>query len=84
MQCLPVLVDGLSLISESATSAAPAAPEDVANRADAGIGVPDHSRPVGYLPGTRRTNDEWKWAVEGVQSVGDTLAANGVISRLNR
>jgi D-psicose/D-tagatose/L-ribulose 3-epimerase len=43
--------------------------------------------PVGYLPGRRRTADEWKHAVEGLQSVGDTLIANGVtlaIEPLNR
>jgi D-psicose/D-tagatose/L-ribulose 3-epimerase len=43
--------------------------------------------PVGYLPGRRRTNDEWKYAVEGLQSMGDTLAANRVtlaIEPLNR
>jgi D-psicose/D-tagatose/L-ribulose 3-epimerase len=43
--------------------------------------------PVGYLPGRRRTEDEWKWAVEGLQSIGDTLAANRMtlaIEPLNR
>jgi Xylose isomerase-like TIM barrel len=34
--------------------------------------------PVGYLPGGRRTSDERKWAVEGLQSLGDTLSANNV------
>jgi D-psicose/D-tagatose/L-ribulose 3-epimerase len=29
--------------------------------------------PVGYLPGTRRTEDEWKRAVEGWQELGLTL-----------
>jgi D-psicose/D-tagatose/L-ribulose 3-epimerase len=43
--------------------------------------------PVGYLPGRRRTADEWKWAVEAYQSLGDTLASHGVtvaIEPLNR
>jgi D-psicose/D-tagatose/L-ribulose 3-epimerase len=43
--------------------------------------------PVGYLPGRRRTTDEWKRAVEAFQSLGDTLAANRVtlaIEPLNR
>ena len=43
--------------------------------------------PVGYLPGRRRTGDEWKWAVEGFQAVGETLAAHDVtfaIEPLNR
>jgi D-psicose/D-tagatose/L-ribulose 3-epimerase len=43
--------------------------------------------PVGYLPGRRRTADEWKHAVDGLQQLGDTLAANRVtlaIEPLNR
>ena len=43
--------------------------------------------PVGYLPGRRRTRDEWKWAVEGHQSLGDTLSRHNVtmaIEPLNR
>ena len=43
--------------------------------------------PVGYLPGRRRTADEWKWAVEGHQALGDTLTRHGVtmaIEPLNR
>jgi D-psicose/D-tagatose/L-ribulose 3-epimerase len=43
--------------------------------------------PVGYLPGRRRTPDEWNWAVEGYQSVTDTLQAYDVtlaIEPLNR
>jgi D-psicose/D-tagatose/L-ribulose 3-epimerase len=87
-----VLVDGLSLISESADIRRRTRLhlEDVAKAAaDAGIGIvagPLFS-PVGYLPGRRRTSDEWKWAVEGFQSVGDTLAAHKVtfaIEPLNR
>ena len=43
--------------------------------------------PVGYLPGRRRTPDEWKWAVECFQSLGDSLEEYGVtlaIEPLNR
>ena len=43
--------------------------------------------PVGFLPGRRRTSDEWKWAVEGFQSLGDTLTQHHVtlaIEPLNR
>jgi D-psicose/D-tagatose/L-ribulose 3-epimerase len=78
-----VLVDGLSLISPSADIRRRTRVhlEDIAKAAaDAGIAMvagPLYS-PVGYLPGRRRTDDEWKWAVEGFQSVGDTLSANGV------
>ena len=43
--------------------------------------------PVGYLPGRRRTEEEWKNAVDGYQQLGPVLAANGVevgIEPLNR
>jgi len=43
--------------------------------------------PVGYLPGRRRTPDEWNWAIDGYQSVTATLEACGVtlaIEPLNR
>jgi len=43
--------------------------------------------PVGLLPGRRRNNNEWKWAVECYQSLGDTLAKNDVtiaLEPLNR
>ena len=43
--------------------------------------------PVGYLPGRRRTNDEWKRAIDGLQFLGDTLERNKVtlaIEPLNR
>jgi D-psicose/D-tagatose/L-ribulose 3-epimerase len=43
--------------------------------------------PVGYLPGRRRTPDEWQWAIEGYQSVTETLEACDVtlaIEPLNR
>lgn len=43
--------------------------------------------PVGLLVGRRRTAEEWKRAVEGLQSLADTLDANGVtlaIEPLNR
>jgi D-psicose/D-tagatose/L-ribulose 3-epimerase len=87
-----VLLDGLNLISGDA---------DVRRRtqadfrdkieavAEAGIRVlagPMYS-PVGFLPGRRRTEDEWKWAVEGFQSVTATLESTGVelaIEPLNR
>ena len=43
--------------------------------------------PVGYLPGRRRTADEWKNAVDGYRQLGPVLAKNGVtvcIEPLNR
>lgn len=36
------------------------------------IGGPLYA-PIGYLPGRRRKHDEWCWAVEHFQSLGDTL-----------
>jgi D-psicose/D-tagatose/L-ribulose 3-epimerase len=43
--------------------------------------------PVGYLPGRRRTPDEWKWAVEGYHAIAQTLDGYDVsiaIEPLNR
>jgi D-psicose/D-tagatose/L-ribulose 3-epimerase len=43
--------------------------------------------PVGYLPGRRRTADEWSWAVECFQSLGPVLSRHDVtlaIEPLNR
>jgi D-psicose/D-tagatose/L-ribulose 3-epimerase len=43
--------------------------------------------PVGFLPGRRRTADEWQYAVEGYQSLGETLESHHVtlaIEPLNR
>ncbi|MGH9664109.1 MAG: sugar phosphate isomerase/epimerase family protein [Bryobacteraceae bacterium] len=42
---------------------------------------------VGYLPGRRRTEDEWKRAVEGLQSLGHALQSHNVtlaVEPLNR
>ncbi len=43
--------------------------------------------PVGYLPGRRRTSDEWKTAIESYQSLGPMLERHGVtlaLEPLNR
>lgn len=34
--------------------------------------------PIGYLPGRRRTQDEWNWAVECFQALGAGLVAHDV------
>jgi D-psicose/D-tagatose/L-ribulose 3-epimerase len=34
--------------------------------------------PIGYLPGRRRNADEWNWAVECFQSLGDSLDSQGI------
>jgi D-psicose/D-tagatose/L-ribulose 3-epimerase len=86
------LVDGLSLISASPEIRRRTCQHlEVVAKAAAEAGARIVSGPlysaVGYLPGRRRTTDEWKWAVESFQSMGDTLAANGVtfaIEPLNR
>jgi D-psicose/D-tagatose/L-ribulose 3-epimerase len=87
-----VLTDGLSLISEDAdvrrkTRAHLVDTIEVAAEAGARIMAGPVYSPVGYLPGRRRTSDEWNWAVEGYQSIAATLTANGVtlaIEPLNR
>jgi D-psicose/D-tagatose/L-ribulose 3-epimerase len=86
------LVPGLSLISEDAAVRARTvahvehiikAAAETGSRLLAG---PIYS-PVGEFPGRRRTNDEWKRAVEAYQRLGPTLLANGVtmvVEALNR
>jgi D-psicose/D-tagatose/L-ribulose 3-epimerase len=87
-----VLVSGLSLISDDADVRRKThvhLKDAIKSAAEAGaklIAGPIYS-PVGYLPGRRRTQDEWKWAIEGYQSIGDTLVEHGVtlaIEPLNR
>jgi D-psicose/D-tagatose/L-ribulose 3-epimerase len=34
--------------------------------------------PIGYLPGRRRNSEEWSWAVECLQSLGEELDLHGV------
>ena len=49
--------------------------------ADAGaeqIAGPTYA-PVGYLPGRRRNEDEWKWGVEFHQALGPALDDTGII-----
>jgi len=87
-----VIPHGLSFISEDADVRRRAivhVQEVVRAGADAGASViagPLYS-PVGYLPGRRRTADEWARAVECVQALGETLVRHGVtvaIEPLNR
>jgi len=87
-----VLVDGLSLIGDDAgirakTRTHMKAVIGAAAEAGARIVAGPVYCPVGYLPGRRRTADEWNRAVEGYQSLADDLAANNVtlaIEPLNR
>jgi D-psicose/D-tagatose/L-ribulose 3-epimerase len=87
-----VLVDGFSLISDDAgvrRATLEHMRDIVKAAAEAGatmVAGPLYS-PVGYLPGRRRTEDEWKWAVEAYQRLGDTLVNHGVtlaVEPLNR
>ena len=87
-----VLLDGNSLISDDAEIRRKTAvhlKDTVRTAAEMGarmIAGPIYS-PVGYLPGRRRTDDEWKRAVDGYQSLTETLAANDMslaIEPLNR
>ncbi len=65
-----VLLDGLSLIGDDAavrTKTRAHLKDAISAAAEVGAGIiagPLYC-PVGYLPGRRRTADEWEWAVEG-------------------
>jgi D-psicose/D-tagatose/L-ribulose 3-epimerase len=79
-----VLTGGLSIISEDAAVRRQTRvhmEECVKTAAEVGAKImagPLYS-PVGYLPGRRRTADEWKWAVDCYQSLGPVLQQYGVI-----
>jgi D-psicose/D-tagatose/L-ribulose 3-epimerase len=87
-----VLTGGLSIISEDAAVRRQTRvhmEECVKTAAEVGAKImagPLYS-PVGYLPGRRRTPDEWKWAVDCYRSLGPVLQQYGVtiaIEPLNR
>jgi D-psicose/D-tagatose/L-ribulose 3-epimerase len=74
-----VLVQGLSLIEQDASVRRQTQQHLrnsilAASEAGASVIAGPLYCPVGYLPGRRRTSDEWNWAVEGYQSVADVLA----------
>ena len=87
-----VLMPGLSVLSEDAAiRRATRTHLEECVKAVAEVGsrllVGPMYSPVGYLPGRRRTEDEWKWAVEAYQALGPVLAANQVtlaLEPLNR
>ncbi|HTJ29777.1 MAG TPA: sugar phosphate isomerase/epimerase family protein [Acidobacteriaceae bacterium] len=94
MECTicSVLVEDLSLLSEDAsirTRAIDQLRENIAVTAEVGAQLilgPMYA-PVGYLPGRRRTEDEWKRAVEAWQQLGPWLVQHNVtaaIEPLNR
>ncbi|MGE5646810.1 MAG: sugar phosphate isomerase/epimerase family protein [Acidobacteriota bacterium] len=78
-----VIPDGLSLISDDAAvreSTIAHLRDCIQVVAEAGAKIyagPLYS-PVGYLPGRRRTEDEWNWAIEAWQTLAPTLADYGV------
>jgi D-psicose/D-tagatose/L-ribulose 3-epimerase len=87
-----VMTQGKSLISEDAGVRAKSRThlaDCVKKAAEVGakiIAGPLYS-PVGYLPGRRRNEDEWKWCVEAYQELGPVLKEYGVtiaIEPLNR
>jgi D-psicose/D-tagatose/L-ribulose 3-epimerase len=87
-----VLVPGFSLIEEDASVRRQTQQHLrnsilAASEAGASVIAGPLYCPVGYLPGRRRTADEWNWAVEGYRSVADVLAQCNVtlaIEPLNR
>ncbi|MGE5567889.1 MAG: sugar phosphate isomerase/epimerase family protein [Rhodospirillales bacterium] len=87
-----VMPEGLAIFSEDASvrrKALAHLEELVKAAAEVGsklVAGPMYS-PVGFLPGRRRTRDEWARAVESYQALAPTLAGNGVtlaIEPLNR
>ena len=87
-----VLPSGFSLISDDAAvrrNTVAHLKDCIKAVADAGASLvagPLYS-PVGYLPGRRRNDDEWKWAVEAYRELGPVFEANSVhvgIEPLNR
>jgi D-psicose/D-tagatose/L-ribulose 3-epimerase len=87
-----VMLDGFNLISEDArvrrnTQGFLRDLVKTASEVGARIVAGPFYSPVGYLPGRRRTPDEWNWAVEGYQAITDTLIEFDVtlaIEPLNR
>jgi D-psicose/D-tagatose/L-ribulose 3-epimerase len=87
-----VMPRGLSLLSEDRTAREGALQHlrdaiDVARQMNSRIVAGPLYAPVGYLPGHRRTDDEWQRAVDAYQSVGDLLTESDVtlaIEPLNR
>jgi D-psicose/D-tagatose/L-ribulose 3-epimerase len=87
-----IIPNGLNLVSEDAAlrqKTQAHLKEVIAKAAEVGARLVDGPlyAPVGYLPGRRRTNDEWKWAIEGYQSLTETLDSHQMtlaIEPLNR
>jgi D-psicose/D-tagatose/L-ribulose 3-epimerase len=83
------LTGQLSLLNEHAPAALTFLRDAIQWTAEAGARtlVGPFCSPVGYLPGRRRTEDEWQRAIEGLQSLTPLLEQTGVtlaIEPLNR
>jgi D-psicose/D-tagatose/L-ribulose 3-epimerase len=87
-----IIPRGLNLVSDDAALRGRTRQhlrEAIARTAEVGATLMDGPLycPVGFLPGRRRTNDEWQWAIEGYQSVIPALESHNVtlaIEPLNR
>lgn len=94
MECTvcTVLVDGLSFTSKDAETRRKAVAmvrENIHGVAEVGakLLVGPLYAPVGFLPGRRRTAEEWKYVVDCLAQLGNTLSETGVhlaIEPLNR
>lgn len=78
------LTGSLSLVSEEAGVRKQAADFlrrgiDTAAELGAQVFMGPFCAPVGYLPGRRRTEEEWKRAVEGLRGLGEALDGAGVV-----
>jgi D-psicose/D-tagatose/L-ribulose 3-epimerase len=86
------LTGSLSLVSEDSSVRAQAREflqQGIAAAAQLGskVLIGPFCAPVGYLPGRRRNQQEWRWAVEGLRSLGDTLDKHSItlaVEPLNR
>jgi D-psicose/D-tagatose/L-ribulose 3-epimerase len=87
-----VMIEGMTTISDDAATRARTRTylaDCIKAVADTGsnlLGGPLYA-PVGYLPGRRRTADEWTWAVEAFQELGPVAQRHGVelaLEPLNR
>ena len=82
MECTvcAILPDGINPISPDSATRKRARAHllqciDTAAEAGAHILAGPIYAPIGYLPGRRRNQDEWDWAVESLQSLGESLDA---------
>lgn len=89
MECTicSVLAEGLSLISDDAAIRAKAVEqlrENIAVTAEVGAKIiaGPMVAPLGYLPGRRRTAEEWSRAVDGWQQLGPWLAQHQVVAAI--